>query len=146
MPLTKIAAGHRSRQAPPQIVIKMRLRAIIGSRLTELDLDAATIAAAAGLSVRQANAMLADEQTSIKGLLLEARLEHCRHAIDDPAQSCKTISDIAQGCGFADVTHFARIFKATYGLLPSDYRARNRFARRASIQLAYCRQSSSSLS
>jgi AraC-like DNA-binding protein len=43
-------------------------------------------------------------------------------AFVDPRQSHRSISDIAQGWGFTDMTHFGRCFKDEYGLSPRDYR------------------------
>jgi AraC-like DNA-binding protein len=42
--------------------------------------------------------------------------------MDDPAQARRTLSDIAFAWGFSDMTHFSRVFKKMYGLLPSEYR------------------------
>jgi AraC-like DNA-binding protein len=104
----------------------MNIRAVIESRLTDPSLDAATVAAAAGLGVRYANAILAEEGTSVTRLILTRRLERCRKAFDDPSQAHRKISEIAYGWGFSDMTHFGRRFRSAYGLLPGDYRRRAR--------------------
>ena len=57
-------------------------------------------------------------------LIQTRRLEHCRLALEDPLQSHRTLSEIAYGWGFSDMTHFSRRFKTTYGVLPSEYRSR----------------------
>jgi AraC-like DNA-binding protein len=43
--------------------------------------------------------------------------------LEDPLQAHRTLSEIATGWGFSDMTHFGRRFKAAYGVLPSEYRA-----------------------
>jgi transcriptional regulator GlxA family with amidase domain len=39
--------------------------------------------------------------------------------------SQRSITDIAQECGFADTAHFSRAFKAAYGCKPTDIRGEN---------------------
>ena len=99
------------------------VRAAIEARLTDPALDPAGIAAAAGISVRYANAVLAREGTSIARLILATRLSRCRKALEDPLQAHRTLREIATGWGFSDMTHFGRKFKTAYGVLPSEYRA-----------------------
>ena len=74
------------------------------------------------MSVRYANAVLGHEHTSITRLIRTERLERCRKALADRSQAHRTITEIAYGWGFSDMTHFGRSFKAVYGELPSDYR------------------------
>jgi AraC-like DNA-binding protein len=55
----------------------------------------------------------------------ERRLEQCRSALADPANT-STITTLAHQWGFNDLTHFGRAFNATYGLSPREWRAANR--------------------
>ncbi|WP_236020468.1 helix-turn-helix domain-containing protein [Sabulicella rubraurantiaca] len=102
----------------------MNVRAVIEARLTDPSLDASTVAAAVGVSVRYANAALAREGTSIRRLILARRLARCRKALADAAQAGRTVTEIAHAWGFSDMTHFSRSFKCAYGVTPSDYRHR----------------------
>ena len=120
--LAKMGGLSRSRVSSARFLVLTRLRAAIDSQLTNPALDPAVAAAAAGVSVRYANAVLADESTSVARLILTRRLERCRQALCDVAQARRSISDIAYSWGFSDMTHFGRRFRATYGLLPSEYR------------------------
>jgi AraC family transcriptional activator of tynA and feaB len=104
----------------------MNVRAVIDARLGDPALDPETVAAAAGISIRYANAVLAQEGTSIRRLIQERRLARCRRALEDPLQAHRTVSEIAYGWGFSDMTHFGRRFRAAYGMLPSEYRHANR--------------------
>ncbi|WP_407527990.1 helix-turn-helix domain-containing protein [Methylobacterium oryzisoli] len=122
--LTKATDGSVNRTSHARSVVRMRLRAEIEARLSDLSLDAELVASAAGVSVKYANAILADEDTSIRRLLQEKRLARCREALEDPAQRHRSVSEIAYGWGFSDMTHFGRRFKAAYGLLPSECRRR----------------------
>jgi AraC family transcriptional regulator, positive regulator of tynA and feaB len=113
-------AGPRVSSA--RFVVLARLRSAIERRLTDFTLDPASAAAAAGISVRYANAVLSDENTSVARLIQTRRLERCRQALGDSTQAHRSISDIAYGWGFSDMTHFGRRFKQAYGVLPSEYR------------------------
>lgn len=106
-----------------RMVVLTQLRGIIEQRLMETDLTPQLVAQSAGVSVRYANTVLAEEDTSLAQLIQTRRLERCRQALIDPAQSQRPISDIARRWGFADMTHFARRFRRAYGVLPSAYRA-----------------------
>jgi AraC family transcriptional regulator, positive regulator of tynA and feaB len=113
-----------SRLSPSRSLIRVELRAVIEARLADRTLDAGSVASAAGVSVRYANAVLADENTSIVQLIQARRLARCRQALEDPLQGGRTVSEIAYGWGFSDMTHFGRRFKAAYGVLPSEHRRR----------------------
>jgi AraC family transcriptional activator of tynA and feaB len=89
-----------------------------------------SVAAAAGVSLRYANAALADENTSISRVIQERRLARCKKALEDPAQAHRTVSDIAYSWGFSDMTHFGRKFREAFGRLPSEYRRAIRDAAR----------------
>lgn len=102
--------------------VSMKVRAAIEAHLADRSLDTARIAAAAGVSVRYANAVLAENGTSIARLIQTKRLQRCRQALDDPSQSHRTLTEIAYGWGFSDMTHFGRKFRAAFGTLPSEYR------------------------
>jgi AraC-like DNA-binding protein len=103
-------------------VVLLKLRAAIEARLTDPDLKAPAIAEVAGVSVRYANALLTEENTSIMRLAWARRLARCRQALEDAQQDDRTVSEIARGWGFTDMTHFGRSFKAAYGVLPSECR------------------------
>jgi AraC-like DNA-binding protein len=103
-------------------VALLNVRAAIESRLSDPGLNATSVAEAAGVSIRYANALLAEENTSIMRLVLAMRLARCRQALEDPLQDHRTVSEIAYGWGFSDMTHFGRCFKAAYDVSPRDYR------------------------
>ncbi|HKZ96025.1 MAG TPA: helix-turn-helix domain-containing protein [Hyphomicrobiaceae bacterium] len=105
-------------------VALLRLKSAIEASLGNPLLKPAAAAAAAGISVRYANALLAQEGSSVERYLLDRRLERCRRALEDPAQAHRTIGDIAFSWGFSDLSHFGRRFRATFGFTPSDYRRR----------------------
>lgn len=120
--LTKATEGQVPRVSGAQSLALLTVRAVVEARLTDPALDARAVAAAAGVSVRYANAVLAREGTSLMRLVQSRRLDRCRRALEAPLQSRRTVSEIAYGWGFSDMTHFSRRFKAAYGLSPAEYR------------------------
>lgn len=120
--LGKATEGDRQRLSSAGMFALSKVRAAIESRLTDPALDVEAVAAAAGVSVRYANLVLAQQDTSISRLIRTKRLERCRKALEDPLQDHRTVSEIAYGWGFSDMTHFGRAFRKAYGVPPSEYR------------------------
>jgi AraC family transcriptional activator of tynA and feaB len=106
----------------PRAVALLRLKATIERLLIEHNLKPDRIAAETGISVRYANALLAEENWSIERYVNERRLERCRAALEDPGQDHRNIGEIAFKWGFSDLSHFGRRFKQRYGLTPTEYR------------------------
>jgi AraC family transcriptional regulator, positive regulator of tynA and feaB len=120
--MAKTMQDRPARVSSARSIAVLSIRAAIESRLSDPNLSPMTVAAAAGISVRYANALLAQEGTSLYRLILARRLERCRRCLEDPTQAHRTISEIAYGWGFSDMTHFSRNFKKVYGGLPRDHR------------------------
>jgi AraC-like DNA-binding protein len=106
-------------------VALLQLRTVIEARLHDPSLDPETAAAAAGISVRYANSLLAHEGMSLQRLIVWRRLERCRMALADARQTHRSVGEIAYAWGFSDQSHFTRRFKAAYGCSPSDFRKQN---------------------
>lgn len=100
----------------------LRLKSIIETELHDPALKPATAAQAAGISVRYANALLADEDTSLERYIMLRRLERCHQALVSPAHSSRTITEIAYSYGFSDLSHFTRRFKEQFGCTPGEIR------------------------
>jgi AraC-like DNA-binding protein len=126
--LAKATEGQTPRISCARSMVLMKVRTAIEARLTDPALDPETVTAAAGVSRRYANAVLAEEGTSITHFIQSRRLERCRVALEDPLQTHRTVSEIAYGWGFSDMTHFGRKFKAAYGASPREYRKVARIA------------------
>jgi AraC family transcriptional regulator, positive regulator of tynA and feaB len=120
--MARTMQGRLARVSSAKSIAVLSIRAAIESRLSDPNLSPMTVAAAAGISVRYANALLAQDGTSLYRLILARRLEHCRRCLEDPTQAHRTISEIAYGWGFSDMTHFSRNFKKVYGASPRDHR------------------------
>lgn len=74
-----------------------------------------------GLSRRQLERLFRDELGTTPSAF--ARALRLRHGHWMLVRSDRTITDIAQDCGFADASHFSRHFKSAFGLTPQAARA-----------------------
>lgn len=92
------------------------------ARLGDADLTPRAVAAHFGISLRTLHLRFEETGSSFGRWLLESRLQACRHALSDPAQHGRTISDIAYGTGFGDLSHFSKAFRARFGETPRDVR------------------------
>ncbi len=110
----------------PRAAALTLLKAAIETRLHEPALRPATAAAAAGISVRYANTLLAHEETCLERYIFDRRLDRCRRALEDATQQHRTITEIAYGWGFSDPSHFARRFKTAFACSPGEYRKARR--------------------
>lgn len=99
-----------------------RLKGEIERQLSDPALSPSSAAKGAGISVRYANVLLGEENTSLERYIVQRRLEQCRRALADPLQAHRMIGEIAYGWGFSDHSHFTRRFRDAFGATPGDYR------------------------
>jgi AraC-like DNA-binding protein len=99
-----------------------RLKKEIEKRLGDARLSPSSAAEEAGMSVRYANALLAEEGSSLERYIVQRRLDHCRRALMDPLQAHRMIGEIAFAWGFSDHSHFTRRFRDAYGMTPGACR------------------------
>jgi AraC-like DNA-binding protein len=119
--IARTIEGASFRVSIPRSIMLSNIRTVVEARLADPTLDAQAVAEAVGISVRYANRLFADQDTSLKLFILSRRLARCRHAFEDANQVHRTVREIAQGWGFSDMTHFARRFREAYGVSPSEY-------------------------
>jgi len=107
------------RTAPAQTEAIM---AYCQARLGNADLSPRAVAAHFGIALRTLHMRFEQTGVSFGRWLLEMRLQACHRALRDPAQSERTISDIAFACGFGDLSHFSKAFRQRFGETPRDAR------------------------
>ena len=117
-------AGGPVRLSCSKLVVLKKVCQAIEASLSNPGLDPAAVAESAGVSIRYANSILAHRETSITRLVRSLRLARCQAALSDPLQRHRTISEIAYGWGFSDMTNFSRVFKAAFGMAPREWRHR----------------------
>jgi AraC-like DNA-binding protein len=114
---TELAQGRGLRAA--------RLAAIKSEILTNLTspaLSAESVGAAQGISADYVRRLLASEGRSFTDFVLEQRLLRAHRALSNGAG--RSISEIAFGCGFGDLSYFNRAFRRRFDETPSDMRGR----------------------
>lgn len=119
--IAKTICHAPGRVSSPKALLLGEIRSVVEARLTDPDLDGQKVADIVGITFRYANALLAEQDSSLHRLILSRRLSRCRFALEDRNQAHRRIAEIAQGWGFSDMTHFGRCFKAAYGMSPRDY-------------------------
>jgi AraC family transcriptional regulator, positive regulator of tynA and feaB len=119
--IARTIGSATGRVSNPKALLLGQIRSVIETRLADRDLDGQKVADLVGITFRYANALLAEQDSSLHRLILSRRLSRCRFALEDPNQAHRTIAEIAQGWGFSDMTHFGRCFKAAYGASPREY-------------------------
>lgn len=95
---------------------------VLRQHLADPDLSPRLLAERMRVSVRTIHKRFEEAQTTFGQWVLENRLQACRRALRDPGQARFTISEIAFGWGFNDLSHFSRAFKARFGETPSRFR------------------------
>ncbi|UOR00553.1 helix-turn-helix domain-containing protein [Leucobacter allii] len=98
------------------------VRQYIDEHLTEPELNNDAIARAHFISTRQLQYLFQEERLTVSGYVRHRRLERARIGLEDAAQNERSVLQIAQSAGFVDLSHFSKLFKATYGTSPRDYR------------------------
>jgi acetamidase/formamidase/AraC-like DNA-binding protein len=109
--ITQVQAGHLR-----------RVDAAIEAQLGNPHLTIADIARQEGLSQRYLQRLFERQDTTFSTYLRERRLERCCGDLIDPKYADQSIAAISYRWGFSDQAHFSRMFSATYGISPRDFR------------------------
>jgi AraC-like DNA-binding protein len=118
--VTAIAAGPR---AAPGAAHRAAARSYADEHLTDPNLGAAEIAAAACISERQLSRLFAADDTSVPRHILARRLELARSILSAPAAGPPaTVADVAAQCGFTSSSYFSHAFRQHFGHRASDLR------------------------
>ncbi len=100
----------------------LRVQRHIADHLGSRDLSAETIASAHHVSVRHLYKVLARADIRLSDTIRRQRLEACRRELRDDRRQHIAIATISARWGFADPSHFSRVFKAEYGITPHEWR------------------------
>jgi AraC-like DNA-binding protein len=116
------AGGHPARGRNQELL--HQIHHYIDAHLGDPELSPTTVAAAHFISARHLHTLFRSEGTTVAAWIRARRLERCRRDLRDPVRGNRPIAALAARWGFLDAAHFSRVFKATYRVPPSEYRAR----------------------
>lgn len=128
--LARWLLGHYG--APIETRLDVSLRAALGAdgarlaelfeaKLAEQPFPWNEIAKALGTSTRTLQRRFETATgRSPSAILQRLRLERARDLLRDPSRS---VGDVATACGFATQAHFATLFRATFGLTPTQFKS-----------------------
>ncbi len=100
------------------------LRRLVEARLDDPALGPQELADGLHMSLRALYSLFRQIGTTPASFIQGERLERCRRALANPADSRRTITEVAHTNGFTDSAHFSRLFKARYGITASEWRQR----------------------
>jgi AraC family transcriptional regulator, positive regulator of tynA and feaB len=95
----------------------VRAQAYIREHLRDPDLSIDRISAALGCTKRYLHMLFSERGMTVSDYIWRARLQHCRQELETHAG--KTITDVAFSWGFSSSSHFSRVFRKCYGIVPS---------------------------
>ncbi|MBU3866254.1 helix-turn-helix domain-containing protein [Streptomyces sp. 4503] len=102
--------------------LRAQINTFVEQHLADPAMTPQTIADAHHISLRHLQQLLAEDNTSPAAWIRHRRLERCRLDLANPRLNARPIQAIAERWGFTNPTHFSRLFRATYGIPPRDYR------------------------
>ncbi|MBK5237522.1 MAG: helix-turn-helix domain-containing protein [Actinomycetales bacterium] len=108
-------ANHRATRV-------QEIRAYIDEHLSDPDLSPAGIAAVNFISTRHLHGIFKDQEVTVSAWIRGRRLENCRRDLADPLFFNTSVAMVGARWGFMDASHFSRLFRATFGQTPSDFR------------------------
>ena len=96
----------------------IRAQAFIREHLRDPDLCIDQISAALGCTKRYLHMLFSERGMTVSDYIWRARLQHCRQELETHAG--KTITDVAFSWGFSSSSHFSRVFRKYFGIVPSS--------------------------
>lgn len=107
---------------PARAALTFRAKALIERSLGDTHLNSDRVAAMMGISSRYLQDLFHSESRTVSEWIWSRRLEKARRDLLDPLLARESITQIALACGFGDLAHFSRRFKAAYAMSPREYR------------------------
>jgi len=95
----------------------IRAQAFIREHLRDPELSIDQISAALQCTKRYLHMLFSDRGITVSDYIWQTRLHHCRQELEN--QSGKTITDVAFSWGFSSSSHFSRVFRKYFGIVPS---------------------------
>jgi AraC-like DNA-binding protein len=96
----------------------IRAQAFIREHLRDPDLCIDQISAALGCTKRYLHMLFSERGMTVSDYIWRTRLQHCRQELETHAG--KTVTDVAFSWGFSSSSHFSRVFRKYFGVVPSS--------------------------
>jgi len=103
-------------------ILATQVRRFLSDRAADSTITAEGVAQRFGISRRKLYYLM-EPQGGFIAWLRERRLHLAHDMLRDPLQRGRSISEIAQSCGFTWRTNFARTFRSRFGVTPREARA-----------------------
>jgi AraC family transcriptional activator of tynA and feaB len=100
-----------------------RARQAIEGQLANPDLSPEDIGRAIGLSRRSLYRLFHQLGQTPMGYVHQLRLEEAARRFRDKRTEDRSVTSVSYAVGFADPTHFSRLFRARYGMSPREWTA-----------------------
>jgi transcriptional regulator GlxA family with amidase domain len=128
MDLLALAASNEPGRQPAAetSVQRARLRSVqayIDAHSSDPNLSLAVIAKKNGISLRYLHQLFRLTDMSVSEWLRLRRLQRCHDLLASPQHATRSITEIAYSMGFGSSSHFSNLFRAQFGVRPSDVRA-----------------------
>lgn len=123
--LASVSEAKLELSRPEQQVI-LRAMAFLRANLDNPDLDRNMLAKAMGLSVRRLSEIFRADDRSIATTIKELRLRQVAQDLKNPLFARQSISELSLKWGNANLQSFSRMFRAYFGVSPSEYRRKTR--------------------
>jgi AraC-like DNA-binding protein len=120
-----IAAVAGDRTHPAEVgeqALVTQIRAHIRQHLADPELGPPAVAAALHISLRHLYATCARAGFSVEQFIISQRLDAAKAELAQSNARFRAIAAVARHWGFKDPAHFARRFRAAYGVSPRDWR------------------------
>ena len=100
------------------VALYERAKAFIHDHLRDPDLSIDQISMALGCTKRYLHMLFSDRGLTVSEFIWRARLLNCRQELE--TQAGRTITDVAFSWGFSSSSHFSRVFRNHFGIVPSS--------------------------
>jgi AraC-like DNA-binding protein len=95
----------------------IRAQVFIREHLRDPDLCIDEISSALGCTKRYLHMLFSERGMTVSDYIWRTRLQHCRQELE--TQAGKRVTDVAFAWGFSSSSHFSRVFRKYFGIVPS---------------------------
>ncbi|KIZ44500.1 MULTISPECIES: helix-turn-helix domain-containing protein [Rhodopseudomonas] len=96
----------------------LRAQGFIREHLRDPELCIDQISMALGCTKRYLHMLFSDRGMTVSDFIWQARLHNCRQELE--TQPGKSVTDVAFSWGFSSSSHFSRLFRKYFGVVPSS--------------------------